>query len=472
MEFDMDHDVLKQWNSCPAHLNLPVVPPGKIRKIHIYDFDNTLYNSPHPNRQLFSKTFIKDVLLKQDLLPSGNWWSDEKYLRVSFEESKKPSDHGEIRSFWNDKVIKLAKQSCAAEDTITLVLTGRKEEAFSSLIEEMLSSKFLDSKFNAVCLKKKFSPYSNNTNKSDHTTWSTSNFKLEIFNDFMNYYQDSLQEITVYEDRGSHVRIFEHFFSQTHLYPLHLNKRTFNWYVIPVPPTITYLPPALELQKVKESIEKYNLDNLNTPIKIKWSPLQTGFFLTTTSQKKLVSWTTSHFHYKQPKMWVYNIYDYPAYIPCVERGSQIEKKEIVKLWTNNNRKALSDSAAIDMISEKFYARLFSASDSRKLILEFKITEVGVVKLKDPQVKAFGNIRIAKNSIFVIYKLEPQSKSKYTYTKFPYLTIIGSSSKYASFEEEMLYDLIFDTPEANIVWSKVPQPVRITTYFGQYSKVIT
>lgn len=46
-----DHSVLRKWNSCAHELAVPSeVPEHAITKLHIYDFDNTLFATAGPHR--------------------------------------------------------------------------------------------------------------------------------------------------------------------------------------------------------------------------------------------------------------------------------------------------------------------------------------------------------------------------------------------------------------------------------------
>ncbi|EDO17762.1 hypothetical protein Kpol_541p5 [Vanderwaltozyma polyspora DSM 70294] len=445
-----DHHVLKKWNSCDELLILPDVPVSTIKKIHIYDFDNTLYKSPHLNRSLHSKELVS-LLLNNQKLPSGNWWSDQRSLEEMFIESRQYKSNSLVkRTYWNKNILPLAELSCNDSDTISIILTGRKEKQFMSLITKIVSSDIPTLKFNAVCLKKTELEYS-----------TTAEYKIALITDLMKYYSESLEEVTIYDDRISQLKKFREFFenlSETNKLKL---KESFKWFVIPVPPVVRYLKPQVEANIVSKVINEYNLNN-SLPLELKWGPIQTGFFLNIASQRRLIAFTISFFQ-KKPKMWVDNIPDYPAYIPCIQRGMHLSKDTIINIITNKDKDILNNPDKMNEIYEKFITQDYDSPNERCCV-DFKLVAIGYNRIRKDNSKTSID-KLPK--IHVFYKLKACSPNRYTYTEFDFLTIVGNiENKTPSLREEELLDTImFDN--SRIVWKNVP-PVKLVTYFAQHS----
>lgn len=77
------------------------------------------------------------------------------------------------------------------KDVVTVLLTGRSESQFASIIKRMVESKGLD--FDLICLKPEVGPNGERIN-------STMNFKQTFFEDLVLTYNQA-DEIRVYEDR-------------------------------------------------------------------------------------------------------------------------------------------------------------------------------------------------------------------------------------------------------------------------------
>lgn len=447
------HDVLKRWNSCPDQLNIPKTPADNIKRIHIYDFDNTLYKSPQPNKSLFSRELLTFLLSENSNLPHGNWWSDNRSLKLSYLDSQK-KDNGEKRkqdSYWESGIVDLANESYADAETISIVLTGRKEAGFGSLINEMISNCIPTTKFNAVCLKKHYVQHS-----------STAEYKIRCISDLIQTYSSSLLEVKVYDDRPGQLKHFESFFSKINRdSQFKLNIR-FRWFVIPVTTEFKYLEPSEEIKLVKRIIEEHNTIN-PVPRSIYETPIQTGFFLSVSSQKELISWTLKYFK-RNPKGWVNNILDYPAYIPCGPKGVKLDIKEVAKIWCNNNPKIMKKEGSIESCYNEFLNQQ-NLNKSERCLITFRITEVGY-KISKTASSLSRHIPVYD----VFYKVVRTDAQIYIFSSYPFLTIVGSSNyKKTLITEETIIDSIFNNKEGPITWIKV-KPITITSYFRQYSKL--
>src|SRR5271163_1411463 len=88
---------LKRW-SC-SDTALP--PVAQIKELHIYDFDNTIFMSPLPNKALWDSV-IMGRLHNPDVFVNGGWWHDAGILEatgsgIAIEEQRAWEGH------WNEK---------------------------------------------------------------------------------------------------------------------------------------------------------------------------------------------------------------------------------------------------------------------------------------------------------------------------------------------------------------------------------
>jgi hypothetical protein len=176
---------LKRW-SCQDK-NLP--PVADIKAIHVYDFDNTLFASPLPNREIWNSPTLNQ-LASPDVFLNGGWWHDSNLLASTGEGVEKE----ELRAWegwWNEQIVTLVELSMQQKDALSVLLTGRAEAGFADLIKRIARSKKLE--FDMVCLKPATGP-------SKQKFRSTMNFKQELLKDIVYTYRDA-EEIRIYEDR-------------------------------------------------------------------------------------------------------------------------------------------------------------------------------------------------------------------------------------------------------------------------------
>lgn len=162
---------------------------NKVKAIHVYDFDNTLFRSPLPNKQIWNGPSIGS-LQALEAISTGGWWHDANILASTgkgVEEEEKTAWEG----WWNEEIVDLVRLSMEQKDALTVLLTGRKESAFSELVCRILKSKQLE--FDMTCLKPAVGP-------SGQRFSSTMTFKQELLRDLVYTYADA-EEIRVYEDR-------------------------------------------------------------------------------------------------------------------------------------------------------------------------------------------------------------------------------------------------------------------------------
>lgn len=402
------HAALKKWNSCPQLLQLPPAD-SHIKRIHIYDFDNTLYLSPQPNRQFYTQPLLGQ-LYGGSLLGGRDWWSEPRFLEKSFSEMLAASEGPARDRFWNEEMMALAKGSFADKDTVSVLLTGRKEEFFAQLFEGTLQA--CDATFfNAVCLKRA------------SVGQSTMDYKIAVITELIDQYEGSLEEVTLYDDRVSQLDKFKKFFSTL--------GGTYQKIVVPVVPRYRLLDGAEECRMVL---------NMADPNTVKWTSRQSGYFLSVQSHRSLLSWT---FNFFQKKYNWSALPQYPMYIACCELGTTPPPDEIARVWTNNGP---GDR-------EKCLAQ-FEAQD-RSCEVQFNVVELG-----------FCNRR--SDNITVFYKAKPCDKSRYLWNVFDQFTVAGF--RYDSSDDPALLQRVLQGKERSIHWVKLRRPLKIKCYFGSYARL--
>lgn len=404
------HKSLQKWNSCPQLLSLPPAD-FHVKRIHIYDFDNTLYLSPQPNRQFYTGSLL-GTLYGGDLLNGRDWWSEPLFLEKSFNRMLAIEDaSAREQECWNKEIIELARSSFEDKETVSIVLTGRKEELFGPLFEKTL--KECDTTFfNAVCLKKR------------GVGNSTMEYKTAVLKDLIDEYEGTLEEITVYDDRLSQIEKFKDFFNQL--------RGTFQRMAVPVTPRYKLLDNEEECDMILK---------LAGPDNVKWTPRQIGFFLNLQSHKSLLSFIFKFFQKK------YNwkvLPEYPMYIPCCGLDQTPPVDQIARIWTNNEA-----NADVEKCLQNFQ------SQDPLCEVNFNVVEIG----------HYG--RTAQR-INVFFKAEPCDKSRYLWSQFENFIIVGR--RYDSSDDNSLLRRVMEGKQSSIKWIKLRRPIKIKTYFGHYARL--
>lgn len=100
-----------------------------MKKLALFDFDHTLFRSPHPPK---------------DWGDPYQWWEHPD----SLERFVPPTpDH----YYWNETVVEQALRSCSDDQVWTAFATGRNNDIFRGRVEELLGQKGLQ--FNSVDLR-------------------------------------------------------------------------------------------------------------------------------------------------------------------------------------------------------------------------------------------------------------------------------------------------------------------------------
>lgn len=231
---------IETWAIPESTGQLEAPGPDKIRNIHIYDFDNTLFRTPLPNPELLSTSAI-GVLESLNGLHGGGWWADSRFLLGTgngYEEEKKVAWKG----WWNERVVELAKMSWEDPDSLCILLSGRKSASFADCISSVVEAKGL--KFNALILRRE--------DKSGAGE-STLQFKNKIIVDLLKYY-DQANSITIYEDRPKQANGFRR--TLKHLSSVIRPELIYE--VVEVYEPQTYLDPVVERDLIEDALKAHN----------------------------------------------------------------------------------------------------------------------------------------------------------------------------------------------------------------------
>ncbi|KAF1920544.1 hypothetical protein BDU57DRAFT_552904 [Ampelomyces quisqualis] len=275
---------LKRW-SCDDK-ELP--PVSDIKAIHVFDFDNTLFASPLPNKQLWNSATLGQ-LGSPDIFVSGGWWHDASILSATGQgidkEEKRAWD-----GWWNEHIVSLVELSMQQKDAISVLLTGRGEANFSDLIKRIARSKKLD--FDMVCLKPATGP-------AGQRFRNTMDFKQELLKDIIYTYRDA-EELRIYEDRVKHTKGFRDFFFEFNRDLMagknQSSRRPIVAEVIQVAENATQLDPVAEIAEIQKQINAHNIQVKTgnappgtIPYQIKKTVFYTGYMIASNMTDKLSS---------------------------------------------------------------------------------------------------------------------------------------------------------------------------------------
>jgi hypothetical protein len=275
---------LKRW-SCDDK-DLPPIP--EIKAIHVYDFDNTLFASPLPNKQLWNSATIGQ-LGNPDMFVNGGWWHDANILAATGLGADAEEKRG-WAGWWNEHIVTLVEQSMAQKDALNVLLTGRGEANFADLIKRIVRSRNLD--FDMVCLKPAIGP-------AGQKFRNTMEFKQELLKDIVYTYKDA-QEIRIYEDRVRHTKGFRDFFFQFNKDLIagqnQGNRSSIIAEVIQVAENGTQLDPVAEIAEIQKLMNSHNMQvkagtapSGTVPYQIKKTVFYTGYMVAPPTTEKLTS---------------------------------------------------------------------------------------------------------------------------------------------------------------------------------------
>lgn len=268
---------LNRWSI--ANKRLPDI--DKIKSLHVYDFDNTLFNTPSPNTKLWNGPTI-GFLQSQDTFSTGGWWHNSRLLAATGEgiENEEPRAW---QGWWNECIVELVQLSMQQKDALTILLTGRSENGFSGLVKRIVKSKKLD--FDIISLKPFIGP--NNERFSN-----TMNFKKTFLEYLVETYKKA-DNIRIYEDRIKHTRAFREFFMEYNkAQQAKPTRGTIMAEVIQVADGPTQLNPVVEIAEVQRLINDHNLaikqGKCEKPLQIKKMVSYTGYLIGNDDTQKLL----------------------------------------------------------------------------------------------------------------------------------------------------------------------------------------
>ncbi|KAK0611168.1 hypothetical protein B0T14DRAFT_441223 [Immersiella caudata] len=258
----------------------------KIKAIHVYDFDNTLFKTPLPNQKIWNGPTI-GTLANPDAFVNGGWWHDSRILAATGEGIAKEEPRA-WKGWWNEKIVELIGLSVEQKDALCVLLTGRSESGFSELIKRMVTSRGLE--FDLISLKPAVGP-------NNQRFASTMNFKQMFLTALMETYKHA-EEIRIYEDRPKHTKGFRDFLAE-------YNKRQNGAQrtrgpiaaeVVQVADMATSLDPVIEVSEVQHLINDHNaaLSQRRRGVRgerlmIKKTVFYTGYLINTTDTQRLLS---------------------------------------------------------------------------------------------------------------------------------------------------------------------------------------
>ncbi|KAK4240742.1 hypothetical protein C8A03DRAFT_31129 [Achaetomium macrosporum] len=223
----------------------------KIKAIHVYDFDNTLFKTPLPNPKLWNGPTI-GTLANPDAFVNGGWWHDSRILAATGEGLVKEEPRA-WEGWWNEKIVELIHLTNKQKDALCVLLTGRSESGFGELIKRMVTSKGLE--FDLISLKPAVGP-------NNERFANTMVFKQMFLEALMETYRLA-EEIRIYEDRIKHVKGFRDFLQDYNSRKLSgidgpLARGPINGQVIEVADMAAYLDPIVEVAEVQQIIDDHN----------------------------------------------------------------------------------------------------------------------------------------------------------------------------------------------------------------------
>ncbi len=245
-----------------------------------------VFKTPLPNGKIWNGPTI-GMLANPNSFVNGGWWHDSRILAATGEGLEKE----ELRAWsgwWNEKIVELIELSVEQKDALCVLLTGRSETGFSSLIKRMIASKGLE--FDLVSLKPAVGP-------SNETFSSTMVFKQMFLTKLMETYKLA-EEIRIYEDRPKHVKGFRDFLAD-------YNKQQSGSLrtrgplvaeVVQVADMATSLNPVMEVAEVQHLINDHNAaissrrkGGRGERLMIKKHVFYTGYLISNTDSQRLLS---------------------------------------------------------------------------------------------------------------------------------------------------------------------------------------
>lgn len=189
-------------------------PTKQVKKLAIFDFDSTLFFSPLLSPTIWHPNLIQ--LATAESVYGPGWWRDIRSLDLGpFKDLQSTAWKG----YWNEKIVNEARHCIADEDTMTVVLTGRRHHPFHHLIPAMLESKGLQ--FDLVGLRPDPEAVSEYHWEGVDSTQVGYNLTGSVFKSTMHFKTcfilnilheiPSLKKVVMWDDRFFHVKRFKEY---------------------------------------------------------------------------------------------------------------------------------------------------------------------------------------------------------------------------------------------------------------------
>ncbi|KAF8930370.1 hypothetical protein BGZ47_000590 [Haplosporangium gracile] len=110
---------------------------SRFHTVKVFDFDQTLFQSPLPNPALWDPSFI-GILTSWAYCGTG-WWHNSGTLEMGPEIEASLWD-----GWWNEAIVEKVRESSEDPGCLTILLTGRNGPTFGQKLVSMIQSKGLD----------------------------------------------------------------------------------------------------------------------------------------------------------------------------------------------------------------------------------------------------------------------------------------------------------------------------------------
>ena len=224
-------------------------------------------------------------------MQSGGWWHNPSILSATGEGIEKEEPRA-WEGNWNENVVELVRLSMRDGNALCVLLTGRREAGFATLLGRMVAAKKLE--FDMMCLKPTSTP-------TGEVFDSTMTFKQALLRNIVFTYSQA-EELRIYEDRPKHVKAFEEYFAelnQTLMAQMSTGTQSrapFRTEVVFVNEQDRSLHPDAEVSEVQKMINTNNKAVLNgtappgtKSYRIKRSVFYTGYLLAPPDVERLRS---------------------------------------------------------------------------------------------------------------------------------------------------------------------------------------
>nr|KAJ3420666.1 hypothetical protein HK105_005403 [Polyrhizophydium stewartii] len=207
-------------------------------RLVIFDFDSTLFRSPLPNADLWAGP------LRGRITSDCGWFTDPRTLEAPYVPDV-PGD-----AWWHAETVDRVFEALAREDTLTVLLTGRRHDLFSKRIEDMCRRKSpRPLSFDLFFFREGHDPQAGR----HHPT--TLDFKLAVLDRLLETFT-TLKHVEFYDDRERHLKLFQ---QQIESLVTAQRLQTYAMHHVVHEKTLEqHIPPALERALVMDMIESCN----------------------------------------------------------------------------------------------------------------------------------------------------------------------------------------------------------------------